>query len=130
MSGMPRIPPTVFHTLAWYDGLGNHAESPPPLAIPSGALFMPRSLATATLQVSFHTVSGESRSPLPSRDSRVPPTAVTSGSLAGNCAFGDVNHDVLALFVGLVAPLSPAEASTVMCSCLASANALTRFWIP
>ena len=61
MSGMPRAGPVTAAVLV--AGPGEDRDTPPPLPI--------------------QPMSGRSRAPLPLRNMRVPPTAVTSGSLAG-----------------------------------------------
>src|SRR5579871_1705725 len=68
MSGVPRSVPTTPATPSWNDGRANTPDSaPPPAPYPS-----------------FQTTSGETRLPLLSSASWVPPTEVTSGSDDGH----------------------------------------------
>src|SRR5215471_18737971 len=74
MSGTPRREPTTAATLFWYAGLLKKIDLPPPLA--------------AGEPGSFHTRSGTILLPRLFRRRLRPPTAVTSGSLAGQDVTG------------------------------------------
>jgi len=67
--------------------------------------------------VSFHTVSGSNLLPLASRWSWVPPSAVTSGSVAGQslarCRKNVAAKPWAVRVLAPVAPASPVPASTV-----------------
>src|SRR5881397_136417 len=109
MSGVPRFLPTSLATPTWKSGRLNTPDTPPPPAP----------------KPSFHTTSGDSRLPLLSSFSWVPPTEVTSGSDDGH-EFTRNGYRVLASDSKSVAPASPEEASTVTPWASASLNANRR----
>ena len=84
------------------------ADLPPPPAQGSA----PAYLATTARPLSFQAESGEIRLPSAVSRSRVPPTAVTRGSEAGQSTTGCVRNMPPA-FVGPVTPKSLVAASTV-----------------
>src|SRR5215472_4865359 len=90
MSGTPRVRPTSFCTGFWYAGRTKNIDFPPPAASGLGPLSPTMNCWAAAAYVSFHTVSGDCRLPFASRCSWVPPTPVTSGSLAGQDVTGKV----------------------------------------
>src|SRR5215831_18198234 len=96
MSGVPRWLPTTRATRAWKKGRPKTDDVPPPPAP----------------KPSFQTVSGDSRRPLLSRSSMVPPTEVTSGSDDGHELTRN-GYRVPASDSKLVAPVSPELARTV-----------------
>src|SRR5450755_2545705 len=98
MSGDPRWSPTTPATAFWYCGREKTADGPPPPAP----------------YWSCHATSGLSRSPLGLRSSVVPPTAVTSGSDAGQVPTWYLYRGHGARFlITWVGPLSPEGAITV-----------------
>src|SRR5690242_16392248 len=109
MSGVPRCLPTSLATPTWKSGRLKTPDTPPPPAP----------------KPSFHTTSGDSRLPLLSRLSIVPPTEVTSGSVDGQ-EFTRNGYRVVASDSASVAPSSPEEARTVTRWASASLNAYRR----
>src|SRR6267143_1892415 len=92
-SGTPRREPTALCTLDWKAGRANTVDRPPPVDVGTGG--EPTTLA---LLVSFHAVSGFVRSPWASRRSCVPPSAVTSGSVAGQDVTGNRKYVCIPCF--------------------------------
>src|ERR1700683_442806 len=92
MSGTPRDRPTTLRTRFWYDGRAKRTDFPPPPASGVGPLSPKMNCWAGTLNVSFHTVSGDVWLPSGSRCSWVPPTPVTSGSLSGQDVTGNVEY--------------------------------------
>src|SRR5215469_4389355 len=81
MSGTPRLVPVTDLTPFWYAGRAKNSDVPPPLANGTGARAEAKYLVAALSAVSFQATDVY----MPrARFSRVPPTAVTSGSLSGH----------------------------------------------
>src|ERR1700689_2169669 len=113
MSGVPRCWPTTPATESWYDGRVKTVDTPPPVARALGSGSPEKALFRASLVLSFPPRSAWVRWPVDSRDSWVPPTAVTSGSEAGQSTARWVYSSVPAALESSVAPASPVAASTV-----------------
>src|SRR5262249_23928075 len=130
MSGIPRMfefgpgapaddPTNVLPggSVLWYEGLGNRMLYPPPVSI------QPISRTPGNCP---HVGGGEALSTVVpvevSVQRYVPPTAVTSGSDAGQptLGYGIVPGFFTGSLNGFAVPKSPVEASTVTCFCWAS----------